>query len=69
MKTFYDFRTANVSDPKAIPLKGLVLLKTKKKWMLWIKNNGIIVCPRTVYLYNWYIPKNIIDAIKYLFKK
>jgi hypothetical protein len=69
MKTFYDFRNNNFNNPKAFPLKGVVLLKTKTKWIVWVKTIGLIVCPRSVYLFNWYMPKNIIDALKHLFKK
>ena len=69
MKSFYDFRNANFNDPTALPLKGIVLLKRKTKWIIWVKSIGLIVCPRSIYLFDWYIPKNPIDALKHLFKK
>jgi hypothetical protein len=69
MKTFYDFRNQNWINPNETSLKGIVIWKTKYKWLLWIKEHGLMVCPRSIYLYNWYIPKNIIDSFKYLFKK
>ncbi len=69
MKTFYDFRNADFKNPEEFPVKGILLFKWNKKWMLWVKNVGVIVAPKSIYLYDWYMPKNIIDAFKFLFTK
>jgi hypothetical protein len=81
MKTFYDFRTPDWNNPKKFPLQGKVIFRLKDKWLLWIyhdKNSildgnqlikGFIVCPKTIYLYDIYLAKNIWDSFRYLFKK
>ena len=78
MRTFYDFRTLNWTEPKKHPMQGRVIFKWKKHWLLKIYKdpslhdrtpfNGYIVCPKTIYLYDIYIPKSFLDALKYLFK-
>ena len=39
MRTFYDWRSLDRKEPNRIPLQGIVLWKTKKKWLLWIRRN------------------------------
>jgi hypothetical protein len=80
MRTFYDFRTPDWKRPKKHPLQGRVIFRLKDKWLLWIYQDtsildtnqlikGFIVCPKTIYLYDVYLSKNIWDSFKYLFKK
>lgn len=80
MKTFYDYRNIDRTNPKKYPLQGYVLIKYKEKWLLWIKNDtkhlnmsqlikGFIVCPKTIFLYDIYLAKNLRDGLKKLFYK
>lgn len=75
MRTFYDWRSLDRKTPEKILLQGIVLWKTKKKWLLWIRRDhniiasdrmhGYIIAPRTIYLYNVYIARSLWDAIKH----
>ena len=74
MKTFYDCRK-NLNS-KEHPLKGRVLWKRKKYWLLYIsntKNNTnikrFVVAPRTIYLYNFSYFESFWKALIYLFKR
>lgn len=71
MKRFYDYRERLWTDPKKYPLDGYVILKYKKYWLCWIKKtdlgnsnlHGFIVVPKSIYLYNVYKAKNLLDGI------
>ena len=65
MKTFYQGLTTDVE------VKGWVILTNKKgrKSLIYTKEYGLIVIPRCVYLYTWYVPRNFWDALKRLFDK
>ena len=80
MKTFYDYRHQKQSDAKKYPVQGKVIFKSKNFWLCWIYkdqnwflerqklNQGFIVAPRTIYLYDIYIAKSFWDAFKYFIK-
>ena len=80
MRTFYDWRDTSFTNPKAFPLDGRVIIKTKRFWLCWIYKEkvspepptaigGFIVAPRTVYLYDVYLAKSFWDAFKHLIKR
>lgn len=78
MKTYYDVRPYPITGhEKDKPVRGKQLLanKRRKKQLVRLQKSeftnlsGLICSPGPcIYLYNVYIPKNIFDAILYLFK-
>jgi len=79
MRTFYDYRSGNKSNPMENPVQGRVILKSKKYWLCWVRkdrswfdkqvlNQGFIVAPRTIYLYDIYIATSFWDALKHFIK-
>lgn len=79
MITFYDFRNTDHENPHKYPLQGYIILKTKKKMLIWIRCDGdplfnhslhgFFVVPPSIYLYEIYIAKNFWNALKYFIKK
>ncbi len=78
MRTFYDVRFITFrSSPRELPLQGRLILKNKRKSLLWIpedfynKSNisGFVVAEASIYIRRPYLAKGFWDALKYYFKK